>query len=443
MEFPPSTIDELLSAMLDGALSEVEARELTRAMTADPTLQIRLDELSHSRTALLKGRSRGRLGSGFSSKVTELARSRAKEMGKDAPEWLRSKPNEPVRGSEFAPDVARPDVARPDMARPDMARPDMARPDVARKFVLRPWLYACTLVAVASFVFVFASIPKTEPVGPFAVNPNAKLRFPDSDKPDQDFIPKANFLDSTLLSDASDSDKSPSQRDAPKDTVTKDDSTTTAERLPTNPTSLVEQVRPDSLPATIPLNQNSGQLALSDIPKDFFLTMVLDITVDKLALENRALESIFEKYEIVYAEDLVIDADQLKALEDSRLVDSSVEDTSEKIGVMFLASTSEKISLAITDISDQYKDFPEFSMSMSFDKSASLLVKQLSGIKVDEEASGVVQRLLPPNAKGKATSFTTSLRKAGTKRLEKLPLQSNSSESQEKSYFLLLIRSAK
>lgn len=438
MEFPPSTIDELLSGILDGALSEGEALELTRAMTADPTLQSRLDELSHSRTALLKGRSRGRLGSDFSSKVTELARSRAKTMGEDAPEWLRSKPNETVR--ELAPKNSH--VARPDKARPDKARPEEARPEEARKIALRPWLYAGALATAALFVFVFASIPKTEPDGSLAVNPNEKLRFQESDKPEQDFTPRA-FLDSTMLSDASDSEKSASQRDAPKDSVTKVDSPAIVERLPTNPTSLDEPVQPDSLAATQPSNQNPGQDTLSDIPKDSMLTMVLDITVDKLAIENRALESIFKKYGIVYVEDLVIDADQVKSLEDSRLVNANVDDTSEKIGVMFLASTMEKISLAITDISDQYKDFPECSMDMSFDKSAGLLMKQLSGIKVHEEASGVVQRLLPPNSNGKAPSFTASLRKAGTKRLKKLPLQTNSSVLQERSYFLLLIRSAK
>jgi len=166
------------------------------------------------------------------------------------------------------------------------------------------------------------------------------------------------------------------------------------------------------------------------------------------------LESIFEKYGIVYADDLVINADQLQALEDSKLVDSAngaeselVDSTnratSEKIGVMFLGATAGKIDRAVIDISEQYKDFPEFSMSMSFDKSAKLLVKQLSGIKIDDEANGVVQRLLPPNSKDKSPSFSTSLRKAGTTRLEKFPLPSNSGESLKKSYMLLLIRSAK
>ena len=424
MEFPPSNIDELLSGMLDGALSEREARELTRAMLADPTLQNRLDELSHSRTALLKGRSRGRLGSGFSSKVTELARSRAKEMGNDAPEWLRSKPNEPVRISEFAPDVARPHVARP----------YVARPDVARKVELRPWLYACALATAAIFVFVFASVPKTEP---------DKLGFLESYKPEQDLIPREELLaGSTPPSLEMDIEQSLAQRDMPKDS------------LPTNPIIPNGQGPADSIATTEPSNQNPGQVDAPIIPQEFFLTMVLDITVDKVALENRALESIFEKYGIVYADDLVINADQLQALEDSKLVDSAngaeselVDSTnratSEKIGVMFLGATAGKIDRAVIDISEQYKDFPEFSMSMSFDKSAKLLVKQLSGIKIDDEANGVVQRLLPPNSKDKSPSFSTSLRKAGTTRLEKFPLPSNSGESLKKSYMLLLIRSAK
>ncbi|MCY2979552.1 MAG: hypothetical protein NTU79_12880 [Planctomycetota bacterium] len=427
MEFPPTNIDELLSGMLDGALSEREARELTRAMMADPTLQNRLDEISHSRTALLKGRSRGRLGSGFSCKVTELARARAKEMGKDAPEWLRSKPNEPIRSSEFAPDVSR---------------------KVERKVELRPWLYACALATAAIFVFVFASVPKTEPDGQIAVNPNG---FLGSDKPEQDLIPKEELLAITPPSLEMDIGKSIApQRYMPKGSAPKVETKTIADFLPPKPKFLDGQDRADPKPP----NQNPGEIDPSSPLKKFFFTMVLDITVDKVALENRSLESIFEKYGIVYADDLVINEDQLKALEDSKLVDptndakSELVDstnvaTSEKIGVMFLGSTGEKISLATTDIYNQDKDFPDFSFSISIDKSAGLLVKQLSGIKIDDEASGVVQRLLPPNSKDTARSFSTSPRKAGTKRSEKFPLPSHSSESMEKSYLLLLIRSAK
>ncbi|MCF7959809.1 MAG: hypothetical protein K9M08_03625 [Pirellula sp.] len=428
MEFPPTNIDELLSGMLDGALSEGEARELTRAMIADPTLQNRLDELSHSRTALLKGRSRGRLGSGFSCKVTELARSRAKEMGNDAPEWLRSKPDEPVRSSEFAPDVARANVARA-----NVARANVARPNVARKLELRPWLYAGALTTAAIFVLVFASVPKTEP---------DKLGVLEPYRPEQDLIPKEQLLAITPPSLEKDIDKSIAQRDMPKDS------------LPTNPTFPDGEFRADSNPDPKPPNLNPGQVDPSSPPEKFFFTLVLDITVDKVALENRALESIFEKYGIVCADDLVIDADQLKALEDSKLVDSTngakseLDDStngvkSEKIGVMFLGATGEKLRLTMTDIFDQDKDFPDFSLDMSFEKSAELLVKQLSGIKIDDEASGVVQQLLPPDSKDTARSFSTSPRKAGAKRLVKLPLPSLLSDSLEKSYLLLLIRSAK
>ncbi len=419
MEIPPSTIDELLSGMLDGALSEREARELTRAMLADPKLQNRLDELSHSRTALLKGRSRGRLGSGFSSKVTERSRARAKEMGKDAPEWLRAKSTEPVLISEFAPDVARANVARP---------------IVARKLELRPWLYACALATTVVFVFVFAWVPKTEP---------DKLGFLELYKSEQDLISKEELpAGSTPPSLERDIEQSLAQRDMPKDP------------LPTNPKFPDGRLPSHPNEGTEPPNQSPGQVDPPSQPIKVFFTMVLDITVDKGAQENRALKSIFEKYEIVYADDLVIDADQLKALEDSKLVDSTngtkselVDSTdgvkSEKIGVMFLGATGEKICLAVTDIFNQDKDFPDFSLDMSFEESAELLVKQLSGIKIDDEASGVVQQLLPPNSKETARSFSTSPRKAGTKRLEKFPLPSNSSHSMEKSYLLLLIRSVK
>ena len=207
-----------------------------------------------------------------------------------------------------------------------------------------------------------------------------------------------------------------------------------------------------------PTNQNQGLASIPGMSPEVFLTMVLDITLDNAAIENRALETVLEKYGIVYANDLNINAEQVKALEESRLVleesrlvAAANAKVHEKIGVMFLRSTAEKISLAMTDISDQYKDFPEFSLSMSFDKSAGLLVKQLSGIKVAEGASGVARRLLPPNSNS-ATPFTalarvtTSDRKADAKRSVRnpaFPELSNGIASGEMSNALLLLRTSK
>ncbi|MFM8400349.1 MAG: anti-sigma factor family protein, partial [Pirellula sp.] len=79
----PRQIEEWLSGLLDGELSEQEQRDLDSAMRNDPSIAERLEEMTNLRRALLQGRSVGRLGSDFSTKIVQAARNRASEM--DAP----------------------------------------------------------------------------------------------------------------------------------------------------------------------------------------------------------------------------------------------------------------------------------------------------------------------------------------------------------------------
>ena len=55
----PQQLEELLSGMLDGVLSEDEQRQLESAMQSDPSIAVRLEELAELRRSLLRGRSVG------------------------------------------------------------------------------------------------------------------------------------------------------------------------------------------------------------------------------------------------------------------------------------------------------------------------------------------------------------------------------------------------
>ena len=149
---------------------------------------------------------------------------------------------------------------------------------------------------------------------------------------------------------------------------------------------------------------------------------------------------------MVYAEDLIINAEQLAALEDSQFIGRANAVESEKMGVMFIRAPMFKLSLAIEEIIDRYKDFPEFTMDVAYDSSVKMLIKQLSGIKVAEEKNGVVLNLAPPQSARSSLPFTASVvresgmfsretMKKGTSRV--LP------ETLEMSYILLRYRAAK
>ena len=149
--------------------------------------------------------------------------------------------------------------------------------------------------------------------------------------------------------------------------------------------------------------------------------------------------------DVVYAEDLIINAEQLAALEDSQLIGRANAVESEKMGVMFIRAPIDKLSLAIEEIIDRYKDFPEFTMGLAYDSSVNLLIKQLSGIKIAEGKSGVVLNLAPPQSSRSSLPFTASVRKSGmfSREMMKKGTSQVLPETQQMSYVLLMFRAAK
>ena len=148
---------------------------------------------------------------------------------------------------------------------------------------------------------------------------------------------------------------------------------------------------------------------------------------------------------MVYAEDLIINAEQLAALEDSQLIGRANAVESEKMGVLFIRAPMDKLSLAIEEISDRYKDFPEFTMDLAYDNSVKALMKQLSGIKVAEGKSGVALNLAPPRSASTSLPFTASVRKSGlfSREMMKKGTSKVLPEAQQTSYVLLRFRAAK
>ncbi len=79
----PHQIEEWLSGMLDGALTEQEQRQLDLAMQNDPSIAESLEQMAELRRSLLRGRSVGRLGPDFSKRVVQAAQRQAAQL--DAP----------------------------------------------------------------------------------------------------------------------------------------------------------------------------------------------------------------------------------------------------------------------------------------------------------------------------------------------------------------------
>ena len=431
MESPLPNFDELLSGMLDGILSDEEMRQLDKAMADDSSLQKRLDEISWLRIALLSGRTRSTLGPEFAKKVSMQSRSRARQMGLQCPEWFRSNDH-------------------------DDTTTNTSNSKPYANVNWRPWMYGGVLATAAVFAIVFTWVPAPERQGLISQIP-AEIPI-DDDKSRQVVIEPNNFEKKNDASPILAAEPIAPSREQP-DGSSKSETIaaappieTFAESKPIQPeiplaSQSTKQPGKSPFPADQRLNDilNYAKSKLdADLKTDNLLTLVLDITIDKAAMESHVLESIFERHGIAYAEDLSINSEQLAALEASQLTGKANTSQSDRMGVVFIRAVANRLSLAMRDISDRYNDFPKFSVDIANDNSVDLLVKQLSGIKVAAGKEGVARPLLPPLSLRSSLPFTSSTRKDGMLSREMMkkgtgvPLP----ESHEFSNVLLLIRAA-
>ena len=401
MDLPNHNFDELLSGMLDGMLSDQELRLLEQSLSDDPTLGSKLEELAASRSALLRGRSRGRLGSDFARTVTSNARERAVAMGLDAPDWLVSS------------DFKRPSTSM----KPAVV--EAVSPLESIPVFKRAWVYSCVgLAAVFALVFVIVREPQTQGLvqldpKPYVTSEESELKVIEKAEALLAARPSVTENANEIVSPNSDSNKDLSSAIASIETET--DASATPETM-----SSVETV--SSLSAK---NVESNQIASAEVPpiikEDLKNTVVVAnpkkskasrtlaiyITVDEVALKNRALESILEENGVVYSSDHVLSDEELNRLAQSGFVSTNKVDEGD-MQVLFLKSTVENIGLAMQSMLDQEKDFPQCKLGMTTDASVAKLVKQLSRIQVAESSKGFARRILPPSGNAANTPFVVA-----------------------------------
>lgn len=388
MDSPITNSDELLSGMLDGMLSEADLVELKREMDDNPSLKGRLDDLAVLRRSLLSGRSTSSLRPDFASSITLAAKKKATEMGANAPAWLVS---------------------------PDSLAPFQKSlvPIAVDSVPWRAWIFAGGLTLAATLLFVFMSIPKSDRPGIVSIADGGKIAAVDTaNVPEVPGTAKApgifNVPDTRKLLDGSaekilvaEADSMPLQsKNDPVESVAR------VETVASSPTPLDTR-----LANAVVVNQSDKPLSKANQTQMPFLTLIFDVSIDPIAVENRTLEQILEKYNIVYTDDLVINDEQLKNLEDSKTIGIDAN-SEEKMGVIFLRSTARQLDSALEEIMNQFESFPDFAMDYTTDKSAGMLVKQLSSIKVAEGTDGFAKRLSLEAAPGNRSPFAVSTRRS-------------------------------
>ena len=421
---PPPNIDELLTGLLDGNLSEGELRQVEAAMAADRTLEKQLETLRKMRSDLLIHRPKGRLGADFAKRVTAMAEERARAD---------------------APHVA---------------------PILAPKLRLAPWIYS-GVASAAVVAWIMFAMPSDSRVQPLI----AKTKVPAEIRaaaPEE--IPSVGSLESQLNvaeSKVSDGKVSagtvqmpnspvvikeleqtnslarvlpPDEKgDAPKkDVVSGQSSAENAD------TSNVASSSKDNLYNEKSLKNAKGKLGPNQLTKNM-LTLVVDVSLTKSAIDNEVLESILTRHDIAMTEQQILTVDEISNLEKTSLAGKPVDDGSGEIGIIFIRAPGTNVNKAIEDILKEEKSFPQVGMDIQMDDSLRAFVTELSAIRVIPERKGEA-RQLRSTSKESLMSFAE-----GSKKLPPLKRKAEKSgmsailkaDGRAMSNALLIIRQAK
>jgi hypothetical protein len=381
MNLPLSKIEELLSGMLDGVLSDQELRELNAAMESDPTLNSRLEELVGIRRSLLSGRQTGFLGADFAKRVTAGAIAEAEKLGAEAPPWLLA--NKGSKGNSPVPSV---------------------QLSGAASYSLRPLYYSIALFTAAVFAIVFFSFPNPEDG---TGNRNGIAEIP-VEFPEPGTVEPGDRKETEIGPELVEITPEPEAK--PESIWLKDAKELLNQMTAEAPTSSSpeETALPNTPESSSENNVVAGPLDPKKLAK-FSFCSILDFTLDPVARQNQALEAILEKHGIAFTNDLNLDDDQLKQLQRSGMISSPVEDH-EMIGVMFLKGKTGDLNLAIQDIYKQYQDFPEIAWNMSMDPGLNILKDQLSAIQVGGENPNAASFLTQSKVPGKSFPFAAKSR---------------------------------
>ncbi|MFN7894461.1 MAG: anti-sigma factor family protein [Pirellula sp.] len=421
MEPQQPNLDELISGMLDGELTNAEARRLDAEMKANPALQKRMDELASLRKSLLCGRPTGRLPRSFAARITHMAKERADELGDEAPEWLHAE-GRSMRTDRFG-----------------SLSPSAVLSEVhPAEFKNRAWIpiaSICSAICVAGLVFIFR-LTDPEPkqfanLPPFQQSEDnntatvEELLQSQSTKDSQDGLVKSMFEKVEVDDPSTPSDiRVQSDNRVASDEIKKPTLSSESEpKKVENSLAGASESKPKRAKGSAPVVSNGR------------LLFAVYVDMDKVALENNALDQIFAKHGIAAIEELAINEDQLRSLLTTGLAGSvSLEGNS----IVLLKGKSKNIDKAVMEFNSQYRDFPAIGFNVLMGEEVKELERQFSTISVATAPAS--KRLTVKNDSGIFSRFSDGKLKAkkmsNNGGLAKIPLVMDDGES----LMLLLIR---
>lgn len=387
----PQKIEEWLSGMLDGALSEQEQRQLEIAMQNDPSIAAQLVQMADLRRSLLRGRPVGRLGAEFSKRVVQAARQRASQL--DAPPaWiLPDAPNaraplgqEPVEDSEASEalwsegytKLQRPVPEALDIHPAGRRQKAMVRglmgsveepeqhPESLRSRLVRVWMPS--LGVVAALCVLFLALPRSGPsnLGQLGRGQTGQGQTGQGQTGlGQTGLGQPDSVVSMMPVEVA-------EEPTPEKTFVPDSSPLVQSQIPS-----VELPVADGSKLPVPPKTVAGAKYI----------LVAEIEIDPQAEQNGMLSQLLEKYEIIFSSDAPLSKVDFDTLVASNVIKNPAADLALKTDAAttcyLVKSNPKRLDALLTDVANQYADFLSYRLNLSADPKVYAMMDHLADLK--------------------------------------------------------------
>lgn len=461
----PRQIEEWLSGLLDGALSEHEQRDLDLAMQNDPSIAQRLEEMTKLRSSLLRGRSVGRLGTDFSKRVVQAARDRASEMDAppawilpDAPNAVGPQDQEPQWNEGYS-EVDRPFPESIELLKPTSSKSGQVRTHQKVMIqglmgvdqeataslgdrVLKLWVPSIAIVLALCALFFL--LPRSND----SASQNGTTSVADGVGLPSDPNGSQTQMDPGTLADSTSKDPAPNDNTSVKQPESANQDTANDGLIARTP-----QEGPAMDPKSTPnpsIPSGSNPLEGKIVEGKMLMALVANITVDPVAAENGMLTQLLNKYEIISSSDAVLETAEVDTLVSSQILKSASNGTAtenDKLSVYVVKASLLRLDSFLQDVEKQYADFPGYRLNASVDPTVLKLMDHLVGITDSPQTAKRLVFKDPQTGESSSTigqpsdlSKPNPEERRNNKGRKDL---SQSLSSQQEGYLILLVRQAK
>lgn len=374
---------ELLSGWLDGELSSEEAAEFQRMLASDADLAADVERMKKVR-AHLTNLPASRLGSDFAAKVLEKAQVRAGSMGSQAPAWIR-------------PTVTVVPAAVPQ-------KPVHHR---------AAWVGIAAIAASVAMIALWSKPEGSSSQGSSVAQQNSPVeQDPSKSITNPPEVDGASNNPSPMLA-ANPSDNPQESANASTTKLPGRDALTTEGALPipspvnsvaSNTNAPTKTLRPPQVEMPLVATQpqpptdgiarantlsDSDKMLLESLEKSLQsgqkarYLLVVDATLTKQAWDDERFFDLLNQNDIPFSTPVEIN-EQLQAdLAKSRMVDklTDSQNSDGNVALVFVKARGARLDRMITQMYEEYQEFPDFSLDIALDLEAQNAQKELESIQ--------------------------------------------------------------